>query len=255
VSGDIRDIPVISAEDSTSSAAGHSAVSADGRTLYLFVGTTVDYRHSDLLFAVDAATGEFRAGHDLFDETRTTSERGVGRFAAALLPRPEGGVVLVFGAVAPAGDGDPVPTLLAYDADLQPAGSRHASGRRPFGETAAATTDASGTVYAAMEFHEGDWLLEAAPDGPVRRVLELADRYIAYSFVVDPAGRWLLLPAQDGVRAVDLATGAARGISVGCATGYPARYLYPGTADVAALVIGACPNRAQRIPMLWIIGS
>jgi hypothetical protein len=165
-------------------------------------------------------------------------------------------VVLLYGSVPPEGAGEPVPTLLAYDADLQPAGSRLAAGRRPFGETRAVATNAAGTIYAAAESPDGDWLLAAPPsDGPVRRILELADRSTAFTFVVDPAGQWLLLPAEDGVRAVDLATGDARPIPVGCATGYPARYLYPGTGDVAALVLGACANRAQRIPMLWIIGS
>jgi hypothetical protein len=104
VSGYVRTFPVIAAEDGTSIAVGRTALSLDGTVLYLFVGTRIDFRYTDLLFAVDAASGRFRAGRDLFEELRGLSERGVGPYAAGLVPRGAGGaggVTLAFAGIPP----------------------------------------------------------------------------------------------------------------------------------------------------------
>jgi hypothetical protein len=256
VSGYVRTFPVIPFEDGTSTAGGHTALSLDGTVLYLFVGTTVGFRATDLLFAVDAATGQFRAGHDLFDELRGLSERGIGRTAAGLVPRRAGGVTLAFAGLPPDEHTDvAVPMLLAYGPDLLPVSARVSVEAGQLAVTPAAAGGGRGTVFVVVSGRGRDWLL-AAPDtdGPADPGLTLIPRGFAFRFVVDPGERWIALPGLDGVRAVDLATGDARSVPVGCARGYPARYLAPGP-DGTVLALGACADGQDRIPMLWVLGS
>lgn len=252
----VRVVEAVPHEEGTGSAYGSSALSADGRTLYLFVGTTVGYRSTDLLVAVDAATGEFRAGRDLLDDTRGRSMRAIGRFAAGLVPRPAGGVVLAFAGTPPAGREVPVPTLLAFDAELSPVAYRLPGGSGATGETLAVTAGAGGSVLVAVSGEQEEWLLTGDDGtGATTRMLELLPRGFDYSFVVDPAQRWVLLPALDGVRAVDLAGGQARTIGLDCGMGSPARLLTAGSGAVAALAVGECARGADRVPTLWAFGG
>ena len=62
-----------------------------------------------------------------------------------------------------------------------------------------------------VEVTEGAWIL-AVPDaggaGPV--LVQLPDHLHDYAFAVEAAQVWRLLPAYEGVRAVDLTTGEIR---------------------------------------------
>jgi hypothetical protein len=255
VSGYVRTFPVIPFEEGTAIAAGRSALSLDGATLYMFVGTRIDYRYTDLLFAVDAASGRFRAGRDLFEELRGLSERGIGPYAAGLVPRGAGGVTLAFAGVPPDEHTDvAVPMLLDYDADLAPVGQRVSAAVEPVEETPAAAAGGQGTLFVTVNGRGDEWLVASpAGDAAATPVLTLLPRGFDYSFVVDRAERWIALPGLDGVRVVDLATGDARAVSVACAGGYPARYLAPGQ-NGTVLALGACADGQDRLPMLWILG-
>jgi hypothetical protein len=251
----VRTIVAIPHEEGTASAYGHSALSPDGSTLHLFVGTTVGFRATDLLVAVDVATGEFRAGRDLFADTRGRSTRSIGRYAAGLVPRPDGGVVLAFAGAPPGEREVPVPMLLTYDADLTPVAFQEPGGQGATGETLAVATGGGGTVFVAVSARSEEWLLTGEPGtGATTRALELVPRGFDYAFVVDPSESWLLLPAVDGVRAVDLASGAARTLGLDCGMGSPARYLTAAPDGVSALAVGQCARGSDLVPTLWTIG-
>jgi hypothetical protein len=109
-------------------------------------------------------------------------------------------------------------------------------------------------VFLLVEVAEGAWIL-AVPDGggagPL--VAQIDDRIYTYALVVEPAQVWSLLPAEEGVRAIDLVTGDVRGpVLFGCAPRLDVRALVPGTGG--ALVIGECDTPREDTQLLWILG-
>jgi hypothetical protein len=115
----------------------------------------------------------------------------------------------------------------------------------------AAGTD--GTVVLVVEVTEGAWIL-AVPDGggagPV--LVQLDDHLYDYSMAVEPGQVWAVLPAFEGVRAVDLTTGEIQGpLDVGC-PGRDVRAVFPGTGG--AVLIGECDSPRTRTQMLWFVG-
>jgi hypothetical protein len=121
-------------------------------------------------------------------------------------------------------------------------------------ETQAVSASPDGTVFLLVEVDEGAWIL-AVPDGGGAGPLlaQLDDRIYTYAMVVEPAQVWALLPAAEGVRAIDLVTGNAAGpVPFGCAPRLDVRAIAPGTDG--ALVIGECDTPREDTQLLWIVG-
>ena len=254
--------PVTGAARTTSFPYGEGAVSSfvrsalapDGRTLYLFVSVITQAATEEGLVAVDPGSGAVLAGQDLGDDVAAVSRTPAGSEVAGLVARPGGGVTLAFDATPAATSSDRVPTLLTFDARLEPVGSpvgvtTPAEG----GETQAIAAGTDGTVFLVVEVTDGAWIL-AVPDaggaGPV--LVPLEDHLYDYALAVEPAQVWGLLPAYEGARAVDLTTGEIRPpVDVGC-PGQDVRALVH--AGTGALLIGECNSPRTRTQMLWFVG-
>ena len=151
-SGVTRQVVVVPYAAGTTFSFGRSALSADGRTLYLFVSVDLGRVAGERLLAVDVATGAIRSDHPLTADLSPVSLTPIGDAVAGLVPRPHGGVTLVFDAIPPASPLQPVPTLLSYDAALRPVGSalpvlEHADGA----QTRAVAAGADGTVFLCVQ--------------------------------------------------------------------------------------------------------
>jgi hypothetical protein len=235
---------------------GRSAVSADGRRAYLFV-TSIGRRQQfpEQLVAVDLASGQVVARRAVTDDIAAVSVFPAKFEAAALVPRPGGGVSLLLDASPVAARLERIPTLLPFGADLEPDGEPvRLTDLAEGAETQAVTTGADGTVFVVVEVRDGDWVL-AVPDGggagPV--LAEFPDPAHDYALEVEPAQEWALLPALGGVRAVDLRTGEQPApLDLGCAGGLHVRGIVAGATG--AVAFGECGAVAQRTAMLWLVG-
>jgi len=253
VDGAVRTVPAVPTGRGTVAADARSALSPDGRTLYLV--TTIDSGDGirETLTAVDAATGQVLSERDLADDVAAASAFPIAGQLAALVARPGGGVTLVFDASPTDVPERRIPTLLAYDARLLPAGDPvRVTSLSERAETRAVAAGADGTVFLVVAVPDGSWIL-AVPDGggagPV--LVQLADRVFDYTLAVEPAQVWALLPAAAGARAVDLRTGEERGpLDVGCASGPDIRAIEPGPRG--AVVIGQCNVGSAWVQMLWL---
>ena len=233
---------------------GRSALSPDGRTMYLFLSVVTDTDVRERLIAVDAVTGVVVGERDLADDVAAVSEAPAGHEVAGLVPRPGGGLILAFDAAPDPTRRERIATLLTFGADLQPVGEPvGVTTLSEGGETQAIAAGADGTVFLVVEVTEGAWIL-AVPDagtaGPV--LVQLADHLYDYALTVEPAQVWGLLPAYEGVRAVDLTTEEIRGpVDVGC-PGQDVRSMV--AVPDGAVVIGQCNSPRTRTQMLWFIG-
>jgi hypothetical protein len=205
---------------------------------------------------VDVATGRVLAERDLAEDVAASSTYPVGDQVAGLLPRPAGGVTLVFDASPTEVPEDRIPTLLRYDADLRPVGpSTRATGLSEGAETQSVAATADGTVFLLAAVEDGSWLL-AVPDGGGAGPLlaQLADRVYGYALTVEPAQVWAVLPSPVGVRAVDLTTGEAFGpVGFECYRRLDVRDLYP--AEDGAIAIGECDSPRADTQLLWFLAS
>ncbi|WP_448627790.1 hypothetical protein [Geodermatophilus sp. URMC 64] len=251
--GDVRTVPVVPAERGTVSADARSALSPDGRTLYLVSTVETGAGIREALAAVDAATGRVLAERDLAEDVAAASAFPLARQLAGLVARPGGGVTLVFDASPTDVPERRIPTLLAYDAGLVPAGAPvRVTSLAERAETQAVTVAPDGTVFLVVAVPDGAWIL-AVPDGggagPV--LVQLEDRVFDYTLSVEAAQVWALLPAAEGARAVDLRTGEVRGpLDVGCGSGPDVRSIVPGPQG--AVLIGQCNVRSTWVQMLWL---
>lgn len=233
---------------------GHSALSPDGRTLYLLVSVDRPGGPRERLVAVDPVSGATLAERDLADDVAPVSQAPAGHEVAGLVARPGGGVTVAFDAAPDATRRERIPTLLTFDARLAPVGEPVGiTTLSEGGETQAIAAGADGTVFVVVEVTQGAWIL-AVPDaggaGPV--LVQLADHLYDYSLTVEPAQVWALLPAYEGARAVDLTTEEIRGpVDVGC-PGQDVRAMVP--AVDGALLIGECNSPRTRTQMLWFLG-
>src|SRR4051812_18810815 len=234
---------------------GRSTVSADGGRIYLFV-TAIGRRHDfpEQLVAVDIGTGEVVGRRTVTDDVARVSTVPARFEAAALAPRPGGGVTLVLDASPVAARLERIPTLLEFDADLAPDGEPVRLTNLAEGAETQAVTTVGGTVFVVVEVDDGDWVL-AVPDGggagPV--LAQLDDPAHDYALVVEPAQQWALLPAVGGVRAVDLRTGVQPPpVDLGCDGRLHVRGLNGGASG--AVAFGECGAVAQRTAMLWLLG-
>jgi hypothetical protein len=255
--GDVRPVVVVPHERNTVSSDGRSALSPSGPTLYLFVTTEAPGGIRDRLVAVDVASGRVLADRDLADDVADASRYPVGRQLAGLVPRPDGGATLVFDASPTDSAEDRIPTLLTYDARLNPVGDPvRVTDLSEGAETQAVAAGSDGTVFLLVALTEGAWIL-AVPDGggagPVLVALE--DHIYDYAMVVEPAQVWALLPASEGARAVDLTTGGIRGpLRLGCFPRLDVRGIHPAWSGAGALLIGECDSPREDTQMLWIVG-
>ena len=252
--GAVRTAVLLAASDDVRSSTGRSALDAGSGRLHLVLSTVTDAGVREALLAVDVATGRVVGERDLADDVAASSAYPMGDQLAGLLPRPAGGVTLVFDASPTEVPQNRIPTLLRYDADLQPAGgAARVTGLSEGAETQSVTGAADGTVFLLVTVEAGSWLL-AVPDGGGAGPLlaELADRVYGYALVVDPAQVWAVLPAPIGVRAVDLTTGEALlPEGLGCYHRLDVRALLP--APTGALAIGECDSPREDTQFLWFL--
>jgi hypothetical protein len=233
--------------------AGGSALT--GATLYQFISRGTADGASEQLVAVDLGTGSVLARRNLGDDVAAASLAPIGKQLAAVLPRPDGGVVLAFDASPTEVLEDRIPTLLTYDAQLELVGDPvRVTDLAEGAEIQAVAGSPDGTVFLLVEVREGGWIL-AVPDsggaGPV--LAQLADRVYDYALSVEPAQQWALLPTPDGAQAVDLGTGELGGtLSLGCEPRLDVRDIV-STTD-GALLIGECDTPREDTQMVWFAG-
>jgi hypothetical protein len=111
-------------------------------------------------------------------------------------------------------------------------------------------------VFLLVEVDDATWVL-AVPDrggaGPV--LAQLADRIYDYALVVEPAQVWGLVPAEEGVRAVDLTTGEVAGpLELDCGPNLDVRHVQPADEGVGAVLLGECDDPREDTQMLWLVG-
>ncbi|NYJ03831.1 hypothetical protein [Petropleomorpha daqingensis] len=255
--GATRAVPLVPYERGTTSADLRTALSPDGRTLYLVATVTIGRRVSETLSAVDPLAGTVLAQRGLIDDVSLVSVYPMGRQLAGLVARPGGGATVVFDASPTEVAQLRIPTLLRYDASLttleEPVRVTSLAERA---ETQSVAVGIDGTVFLVVDVPDGAWIL-AVPDGggagPV--LVQLTDRIFDYALTVEPAQQWALLPAIEGARAVDLRTGEIRGpLDVGCSLGPDVRAIAPAWQDAGALVVGQCDVGSRWVEMLWIAG-
>jgi hypothetical protein len=255
--GAARAVPVVLYEPGTTSADLRTALSPDGRTLYLVATVTSGRRTSETLSAVDPIAGRVLAQRGLIDDVSLVSVYPMGRQLAGLVARPGGGATVVFDASPTEVPQQRIPTLLRYDAGLgMPEDPVRVTSLAEHAETQAVTVGIDGTLFLVVDVPDGAWIL-AVPDaggaGPV--LVQLTDRIFDYALAVEPAQLWALLPAAEGVKAVDLRTGELRGpLEFGCSLGPDVRAIVPAWQDAGALVVGQCDVGSRWVEMLWITG-
>jgi hypothetical protein len=209
------------------------------------------------LAAVDLATDRVLVVRDVAGEVATASQLPINRQMGGLVARPGGGVTLAFDASPTAIAQNRIPTLLTYDARLEPVGGPvRATDLAEGGEIQALGGAPDGTVFLLVEVRDATWVL-AIPDGggagPV--LAQLEDRIYDYAFVVEPAQVWGLLPSAQGVRAVDLTTGAVDGpLEFGCGPNLDVQQVLPGGDGVGAVLMGECDSPREDTQMLWLVG-
>ena len=254
-SGAVRTTVLLPGQDDLHASTGRSALPPGSGRLFVVLSVATDAGIREALLAVDVATGRIQAERDLADDVAASSAYPVGDQLAGLLPRPDGGVTLVYDASPTEVPQDRIPTLLRYDADLQPVGgAARVTGLSEGAETQSVAGTADGTVFLLVAVEAGSWLL-AVPDGGGAGPLlaELEDRVYGYALAVEPAQVWALLPSPVGVRAVDLTTGEALlPEGLGCYHRLDVRALVP--APGGALVIGECDSPREDTQFLWFLG-
>lgn len=255
VSGAERTDVVVPYAAGTTYSFGRSGMSADGRTLYLFVSVDLGQVSDERLLAVDVATGAIRADRRLGPDLDPVTLTPIGNSVAGLVPRPHGGVTLVFDAMPASAPLQPVPTLRSYDAALHPVGRAVPVIERAEGaQTRAVAAAPDGTVFLGVQVAQEAWILAVADGGGAGPVLaQVAKSRYDDALVVEPAQVWGLMPAPEGARAIDLTDGAyGPPVKLGCEW-QDVRAIAPGS-DGSALLVGVCISAATRTQMLWVVG-
>jgi hypothetical protein len=253
--GAVRTTVVVPAGRDDVSVVGRSALLDGAATVYLFVSVESGDGTREVLAAVDVASGQVVSDRDLGEDVAAASRYPVGRQLAGLLARPGSGATLVFDASPTDVAEDRIPTVLTYDAELEPVGEPvRATDLAEGAETQSVTGAADGTVFLLVAVRDGAWILGVPDGGGAGPVLaQLEDRIYGYALAVEPAQVWAVLPAPTGALAVDLTTGETRGpLPVGCAPRLDVRNLYP--APGGALMIGECDTPREDTQLLWFLG-
>ncbi|MDQ1660477.1 MAG: hypothetical protein QOJ68_457 [Blastococcus sp.] len=255
VSGVVRVDVLVPYADGTISSFGRSGMSADGRTLYLFVSVDLGQVADERLLAVDVATGAVRADRRLGADLRAVTLTPIGNGVAGLVARPHGGVTMAFDAMPASGPLRQVPTLLTYDAGLHPVGSAVPVIERADGaQTSAVAAAADGTVFLSVQVAQEAWILAVADRGGAGPVLaQVTKSRYDDALVVEPAQVWALMPAPEGARAIDLTDGTfGAPVDLGC-DWQDVRAIAPGS-DGSSLLVGVCNSSTTRRQMLWVLG-
>lgn len=253
--GAVRTTVVAPARDGDRSAVGGSALLPGASTLYLFASVEDDEGTRELLAAVDLATGQVVGNRDVAEDVAAASHQPVGGQLAGLVARPGGGATLVFDASPTDVAENRIPTVLTFDAELEPVGRPvRVTDLAEGAETQSVAGAPDGTVFLVVAVRDGAWILGVQDGGGAGPLLaQLEDRVFGYALAVEPAQVWAVLPAPTGALAVDLTTGETRGpLPVGCAPRLDVRNVYP--APGGALVIGECDTPREDTQLLWFLG-
>jgi hypothetical protein len=248
--GAARTARVVPLDAATHGTAGRSALSADGRTVWLVTSTAVDGVLGYLLTGVDAATGELRASRDLFAELRGIHHPSQPLDLVALAALPGGGVALLVNTFPPGAAGLWSPTLLVYDDRLEPsAGPVALVPSGAVGTATALAAAADGTVLALVRGPTTGTVLALPPtERQPRPLVEVPAPAAGRHLLVDAAGR-AVLGVRVGAWTVDLGTGTTAETDVGC----------PGDVAVRGLaadggrtwLIGGCFEEGSPPTVLW----
>ena len=250
--GAARTVAAVPLDEETSRAAGTSALSADGRTFWLYSTMLVDGRFQYLLTGHDVGSGGLVASRDLFLELRATHMPEQELDLVGLAPSHDGGVLLAVNAYPRASNPFARPLLLIYDASLEPVGDPVPLAPQEALVTGRALTTApDGTALVALRGATLSWLVAFPPHGgaPEPR-LEMAGFGFTDELVLDGEGR-AVLPGRLGARRIDPATGAATDIDVGCAGVVTVRAI-DSSPVTGTWILGGCLVEEERLRTgLW----
>lgn len=255
VSGRIREHVVVPYAAGTTYSFGRSGMSADGRTLYLFVSVDLGPVADERLLAVDIATGAVRADRHLGADLGPVSLTPIGNAVSGVVARPHGGVTLAFDAMPASAPLQEIPTLLSYDAGLRPVGPAvRVLDRGDGAQTRAVADGADGTVFLSVQVAQQAWVVAVADRGGPGPVLaQVAKSRYDDALTVEPGQVWALMPAPEGARAIDLTNGTfGPPVDLGC--DWQDLSAIAAGSDGAALLIGVCNSARTRTQMLWVVG-
>lgn len=255
VTGATRTTVVVPHPGKTRLVFGRSALSPDGRTLYLFVSVVTAAGAQEELFAVDLEDGRVTAQRDLAADVAAASASPAGHELTGMVALPRGGVTLVLDASPDATRPERIPTLLTYTAWFEPVGGPvRVTSLAEDAQTQAVAGGVDGTAFLVVRVGDGGaWVMAVPPGGGAGPVLAQIDDPYDYALVVEPAQVWGVLPARDGARPVDLTSGELGvPVDVGC-PGRDVRGVFPGTDGAGAVMVGECNSPRTRTQMLWIV--
>ena len=232
---------------------GDSAVSPDGRTIWLYTGMLVDGAYAYLLTGHDLTTGELVASRDLFGELRAIHVADQRLDVIGLTATPAGTVVLVGNAFGPRRAPYWSPMLLVHDTALDAVSGPvplAGAGARVTATASATATD--GTVYVLLRGWPVSTLVALPPgaQAPEPR-LEVAGYGGADELGFDPRGR-VVLRGPLGVRSIEPSTGATDEVDLGCPGAVTVRALASRPAG-GAWVLGGCFVEGDLPSVLWAI--
>jgi hypothetical protein len=250
--GELRTVTAVPLDPRTLQAVGTSAVSADGRTVWLYSSTLVDGRYLDLLTGHDVATGGLVAARDLHPELRSRHVPSLPLEPVGLVAGADGGVLLVANTFPPGQPPFWVPTLLAYDERLEPLGAPVALAPRSSAVTARAVATEDGATFVVLRGPRASTLLAVAPGGRPEERLLVPGFGLTDALVVDAEGGRALLPGRAGARSIDLTTGATTDVDVGCPGMVTVRALV-ASGDAGTWLLGGCFEEGAAPSTLWRI--
>jgi hypothetical protein len=241
----------------------HAALSPDGRTLYLYIGWVPFETHDDpnpadvsMLLALDVDSGKVLAQRDLADDLDAVSAFDSGVYVTGVVPRPDGGVSLLFNATPSALDDEStIPTLFFFDDELEPEGDAvRLTGLDDQAESTIITGTPDGTVFALLQ-HDDRVGVVATPDGggAGTELAALSDSDYGFGLAVEPAQEWALIYTDDTIQPLDLTSGElGEPLALNC-EGQGVRDMFPGRDDVGALMVGECDSPGPRTQYLWFV--
>jgi hypothetical protein len=259
-------IPYGGTPDAIESSWGMSSLSADGATLYLSLSRSREYQAeiSELLLAIDVTSGEVLARDVDLDLGELAVPPDLTQITD-LVMRPGGGVDVLVSAPVDEAWTHVLPLLLRYTADLRPEGTVALDDS---GEAwvSGPTVGDDGTLFVNLQDGGGGRVVAVAEgSGTVTTVAEHSSPSDQGGLLVSPDRRWALVPEYEGVRAIDLVRGSARGaVRIDCLEGSDGmagtsqpvgiREIVFGADASEALLLGQCDTLGAAPQMLWFVG-
>jgi hypothetical protein len=245
-------VPALPLDDATTRVEGDSALSPDGRTVWLFSSTLVDGTFGYLVTGHDVTTGAIVRSRDLFAELRGIHVPHQDLDVVGVAAPAGGGVVLAVNIFPPGASSYWTPTMLTYDAALEPVTRPLTLASREAAEPATALAMAAdGTAFVLLRGPQMHTLVAVPPGAhaPERRVA-MAGFGLTDELALDHEGR-AVLPGRTGARRIDLASGAITDIDVGCPGAVTVRAL--SSSPAGTWVLGGCFEESTPPAMLWKI--